>query len=377
MGALDERPILCFATQGRGHLDEARIIELLALVDSDVFGFEHGHKARSALRLLRTARAQRPPLIVMEGTGIAGGLALLAADALLGIPYVVSSGDAVGPYLRLHSRLAGAIGACYERVLCRRAAGFIGWTPYLAGRALTFGTPRAMTAPGWARAAPSPGARERVRARLGVGEQTLVAGIVGSIVLNRRNGYAYGVELVRAIRRVERADVVVCIVGDGTGLATLEELAGEDLGRRVLLTGRITPEEVPDHLAAFDLASLPQSTDGVGSFRFTTKLPEYLAAGLPIVTGEIPAAYDLDEGQMIRLAGHAPWSEEYVAALAGLLENLRAEELAPRRGAAQRAGRELFDAQSQRERVRAFLGDIVASRGRAAPDGQSAGSEKR
>jgi glycosyltransferase involved in cell wall biosynthesis len=233
-----------------------------------------------------------------------------------------------------------------------------------------------MTAPGWARAAPSPGARERVRARLGVGEQTLVAGIVGSIVLNRRNGYAYGVELVRAIRRVERADVAVCIVGDGTGLATLEELAGEDLGRRVLLTGRIPPEDVPDHLAAFDLASLPQSTDGVGSFRFTTKLPEYLAAGLPIVTGEIPAAYDLDQGQMIRLAGHAPWSEEYVAALAGLLENLKAAELAPRRAAAQRAGGELFDLQSQRERVRAFLGDIVASRSRAAPDGQSAGSEK-
>ena len=91
---------------------------------------------------------------------------------------------------------------------------------------------------------------------------------------------------------------------------------------------------MPDHLAAFDLASLPQSVDGVGSFRFTTKLPEYLAAGLPIVTGEIPAAYDLDEGQMIRLAGHAPWSEEYVAALAGLLENLDAEQLAPRRAAA-------------------------------------------
>src|SRR5581483_7273221 len=223
----------------------------------------------------------------------------------------------------------------------RRAAGYIGWTPYLAGRALTFGAPRAMTAPGWARAAPSPGARERVRRRLGVGEQTLLAGIVGSIALNRRNGYAYGVELVRAIRRVERADVAVCVVGDGTGLATLEELAGDDLGRRVLLTGRIPPAEVPDHLAAFDLASLPQSVDGVGSFRFTTKLPEYLAAGLPVVTGEIPAAYDLDEGQIIRLAGPAPWSEQYVAGLAALLERVRVDELAPRRAAAGRAGHEL------------------------------------
>jgi hypothetical protein len=363
VGPLDERPILCFATQGHGHLDEVRIVELLAELDTEVFAFQHDHKARSALRLLRTARAERPPLIVMEGTGIAGGVAVMAAGAMFGVPYVVSSGDAVGPYLRLHSRLAATVGAIYERFLCRRAAGFIGWTPYLVGRALTFGSPRAMTAPGWARSAPAPGARERVRERLGVGSETLLAGLVGSIVLNRRFGYAYGVELVRAIRRVERADVAVCVVGDGSGLELLEELAGDDLGRRVFLTGRVPHEAVADHLAAFDLASLPQSVDGVGSFRYTTKLPEYLAAGLPIVTGQIPAGYDLDVGQTIRLPGPAPWSEEYVTALAELLERMTPDELARRRAAAARAGSGVFDADAQRARVSAFLRDILAGRG--------------
>ena len=43
-----------------------------------------------------------------------------------------------------------------------------------------------------------------------------------------------------------------------------------------------------EFLAAFDLASLPQSVDRVGSFRYSTKLSEYLAAGLPIVTSQIP-----------------------------------------------------------------------------------------
>ena len=56
-------------------------------------------------------------------------------------------------------------------------------------------------------------------------------------------------------------------------------------------------EEVVDYLAAFDLASLPQSVDRVGSFRYSTKLCEYLAVGLPIITGQIPAAYDLDAGR--------------------------------------------------------------------------------
>ena len=65
---------------------------------------------------------------------------------------------------------------------------------------------------------------------------------------------------------------------------------------------------MPNHLAAFDLASLPQSVDGVGSFRYTTKLSEYLAAGLPIVTGQIPAAYDLTlaQAQRARQSASAP-----------------------------------------------------------------------
>jgi hypothetical protein len=52
----------------------------------------------------------------------------------------------------------------------------------------------------------------------------------------------------------------------------------------------VARDAVPDYLAAFDVASLPQSCDQIGAFRYTTKLPEYLAAKLPIVTGELPVA---------------------------------------------------------------------------------------
>ena len=62
----------------------------------------------------------------------------------------MSSGDAVGPIIGSHFPVLGPFLAIYERLLCRLSAGFIGWTPYLVGRALTFGVPRAMTAPGWA-----------------------------------------------------------------------------------------------------------------------------------------------------------------------------------------------------------------------------------
>ncbi len=69
----------------------------------------------------------------MEGTGIAGGLACLLAAIVKGHAYVVSSGDAVGPFIAVHVRCLGWPFAVYERLLCRFSSGFIGWTPYLVG----------------------------------------------------------------------------------------------------------------------------------------------------------------------------------------------------------------------------------------------------
>lgn len=353
--------ILCFATQGEQHLDARRLYELLEPLQPERFAFDRSHRLRSALALARAVRRERPQLVVMEGTGVAGGLTLLALSALGGLRYVVCSGDAVGPYLGLSSPLLGLLGTRYERALYRRCAGFIGWSPYLVGRALSFGAPRAMSAPGWAREQPSPGARERVRARLGIPEQALVVGLVGSLNWRARIGYGYGAELVRAVRASTRSDLVALIVGDGPGRARLQELAGEDLGGRVLLPGRVAAEEVADQLAAFDLASLPQSVDRVGAFRYSTKLAEYLAAGLPIVTSQIPAAYDLDTGFCWRLPGEGPWSERYVDALAALLGELTPAELALRREAIGGALAASFDRDAQRARAAAFIGDLLAS----------------
>ncbi len=334
---------------------------LLEAFDAEELDFERARKLRSALTLVRRALAYRPELIVMEGTGTAGGLTLLLMRAALGMRFVVSSGDAVGPFLGLHSRLLGLLGGIYERLLCRCCAGFVGWTPYLAGRALTFGAPRAMTAPGWARDEPAPGARERVRRELGVAPQTIVIGLVGSLHLNRRLDYVYGAEIVQAIRKCARADIVACIVGDGDGVARLRELAGDDLGKRVLLPGRVAAGDVVDYLSAFDAGSLSQSVDRVGSFRYTTKLSEYLAAGLPVISGQAPLAYDLDEGYIWRLPGDAPWSATFIRSLAALLEGISRAEVAQRREAVAALRWHVFDRGAQQRRMHAFIEDILAT----------------
>jgi hypothetical protein len=354
------RPIVCFATQGRGHIEDERIAALLGGLEVERFDFDRAHKLGSAFRLARLALARRPRLLVMEGTGTAGGLVLLAMRLLARVPYVVSSGDAVGPFLGLHSRALGLLGAAYERLLCRNCAGFVGWTPYLVGRAMTFGAPRGMTAAGWTRSEPAAGARERVRRELGIPEQAIVVGLAGSLHWNDRVGYVYGAEIVQAVRRAGREDIVACVLGDGDGLQRLRELAGEDLGGRVLLPGRVPPELVPDYLAAFDIGSLSQSVDAVGSFRYTTKLSEYLAAGLPVLTGQVPAAYDLDEGYLWRLPGQAPWRSQFIDALTALLAGLERAELDERRAAAAAARADLFDRAAQQRRMTAFVTDILA-----------------
>jgi Glycosyl transferases group 1 len=358
--------VLAFSTLGHGSNDEARIRDLLRDVRPELFPFDHAHKFRMFRRLLLEMCRIRPDLVVMEGTGLAGGAALILARAVFGQRYLVSSGDAVGPWVGTRSRLLGPVFGLYERVLCCLAAGFIGWTPYLVGRALTFGTPRGMTAVGWAPFPRTPAeltdARQRVRSALGIPAHALVVGIAGSMVWTPRYQFCYGAELVRALALVRRPDVYALLVGDGTGRAKLEELAADRRGRTVLFTGRVPQADVPDYLAAMDLGSLPQSVDRVGSFRFTTKISEYVASGLPMVTGQVPMGYDLDDGWVWRLPGNAPWEEPYIRGLADLLERLNPAELAEKRAAVP-ADHPTFDRERQIQRVTAFVSDLLAQSG--------------
>ena len=354
--------VLAFATLGAESNEEARVKELLRDIDAEVFPFDRGRKFRMFWRLVRTIRRRRPDFVVMEGTGLAGGLALIAARVLFGRRYIVSSGDAVGPWVGSRFRILGPAFGIYERILCRWAAGFIGWTPYLAGRALTFGCPRAITAAGWAPFTRTPTEqvedRQRTREKFGIPAKNLVVGIAGSMVWSKRYGYCYGQELIEAARLLARPDVTMLLVGDGAGRPRLESRAAMLSPGRVVFTGRVPQSELPAYYAAMDIGSLPQSVDQVGSFRYTTKLSEYLAFRLPVVTGCIPLAYDLDAGWLWRLPGQAPWEERYVVALARFLDVLSANELELKRSAVPSRPSE-FDREAQVAKVAAFVREAL------------------
>ena len=359
--------VFWFATKGSGTNDAIRIDTLLSkFEDRKEIQFSKKLKVAGLLGIMKTVAFEKPDLIVMEGTGIAGGAACLCGKLLHGVPYVISSGDAVGPFMRAHHRLAGLIFEVYERLLCRFSAGFIGWTPYLCGRAMTFGSPRAVTAAGWPLGGDASSVniletRQKMRAKLGIPQEDLVVGIVGALEWNARKQYCYGWDLVECARRVKRQDVKFVIVGGGSGLDRLRTMAGDLLGKRVFLPGPVPLEEVVPVMCAFDVASLPQSMDGVGMFRYTTKIAEYLAVRLPIITNQVPMAYDLGTDWMWRLPGGAPWDETYLNALAKLVEGLQLADIAEVQA---RIPEDLpeFREDDQIRRVTAFIAELRSSK---------------
>jgi glycosyltransferase involved in cell wall biosynthesis len=156
-----------------------------------------------------------------------------------------------------------------------------------------------------------------VRRQHDLPERAVVAGFVGAFAdwhgLDR---------LVKAFALAQtgvQADFHLMLVGDGPHRPDLERLAS-DLGIRpwVLFTGAVPYEQVPDHVAAMDIAVMP-SSNWYGS---PIKIFEYGAMGRAVIGPDTPPVQEVmrdeEEGLIIpagsvdalaaalsRLAGHA------------------------------------------------------------------------
>ncbi len=114
----------------------------------------------------------------------------------------------------------------------------------------------------------------RVRARYGI-ERKLVLGFSGFV----RDWH--GVDrAVRYLARAGRDDIHLLIVGDGPARSGLEGLARElNVAQHVTVTGVVQRSDMPEYVAAFDIALQPAVVD----YASPLKLFEYMALGKPVL----------------------------------------------------------------------------------------------
>lgn len=145
-----------------------------------------------------------------------------------------------------------------------------------------------------------------VRARYGIAPDEIVVTLVGRIGGSATTGDAgnfTGRALVQAAPRVLQTDqgrrLRFLIVGFGPGLARFErQVAERGLGPRFIFSGAVPHSEVPDHLAAADIALDLLDDIFASRARNETKLKEYLAMGRAIIaTGIGEVIDDLDQGR--------------------------------------------------------------------------------
>jgi glycosyltransferase involved in cell wall biosynthesis len=131
---------------------------------------------------------------------------------------------------------------------------------------------------------PDADARARIRRELEIDDATPVIGLVGRVITAVKGQDV----LLRAMRAIlaRRPEAVLAIVGDGPDLETCRALAA-DLGieHATRFTGH--RDDIPDVLAAIDIAALPSMCDEGLPFVAL----EALAAGRPVVafrSGGVP-----------------------------------------------------------------------------------------
>lgn len=122
-------------------------------------------------------------------------------------------------------------------------------------------------------------------------DQHLVVGLVGSMLWSERHQMCYGWEIVEALQFLTDLPVKGLLVGDGDGRAVLEQRAAQlGVRDRILFTGQLPYQDLPDYLSLMDICVSTQSNDLVGQVRTTGKLPLYLAYGKYVIATNVGEA---------------------------------------------------------------------------------------
>jgi glycosyltransferase involved in cell wall biosynthesis len=250
-----------------------------------------GVSLRAAVELARAAvRLGSDAIHVCKPQPINGLAGLLAARAL-GCPLYVDCDDYEAGGNRFGAAWQQRLVRFWEDNLPRRAAGVTVNTRFLQRRYESLGVPAARITyvPNGITAArlapPSPRHVAGLRAALGLGDVPVVM-YLGTLSRTTHNvgllldAFALVAERVPAAR--------LLLIGDGEDrLDLIEHATRLGLDARALFAGAVPPAAVPAYLALAACSVDPVADDAVAAARSPLKIVESLAAGVPVITGDV------------------------------------------------------------------------------------------
>jgi glycosyltransferase involved in cell wall biosynthesis len=201
-----------------------------------------------------------------------------------------------------------------------------------------------------------------LRQQLGIPDDALVAGLVGSLRLGRQAASTYGWDLIEALSLVAEQPIWALIVGDGDGAGALRRRA-EELGvsERVVLPGYVPHEDIHAYVAAMDVCVSRQTNDEVGRSRTTAKLPEYLACDRYVLATAVGAAADVLPDEML-LPYEGSYDPDHPRRLAERLGALVPRRAELRRGSGTRSiALERYGYPALAHRLGLFLRQVIES----------------
>jgi glycosyltransferase involved in cell wall biosynthesis len=127
----------------------------------------------------------------------------------------------------------------------------------------------------------------RIKEKLGLRDMTTIIGFVGAIA-----PWHHVKLLLEAAERISHMTgrVHFLIVGEGEERQELMAFTeSRRLGKRVSFLGYVPYEEIPDHIAAMDIATVPNTAP----YQFPIKVVEYMAMGKPVVAPSLKPIHEI------------------------------------------------------------------------------------
>ena len=318
--------------------------------------YRGGGRLRAVAAFALSVLRRRPTCVYLVDCGLPTVLAGLIARLTSRATVVLDTGDATAALIRSSAR-GGVVGAVMamviERLGYRLATTIVVRSRGLAARVRAMSGRDSVVIPDGFDPKFA-GVRDggHLRRRWGIANETTAIGVLGTAHWNARRQWCYGRDVIEAVARSTRRDIIGVLLVAGDGVPRLRDLAARrGVGGRVLFVDPRYGGEAWDQLAALDVAISTQTNDAVGQARTTGKLVQYIAAGKYVLASRVGTAADVLPPSML-LDYHGAWDEEYFARLAAAVDRLPPRPTLRTMGAELVARADAFSYETLRQRLR-------------------------